>query len=321
MFISEHITNALNKAKNLSPRSGIAWVLLDRNRKLLCSHATTPSHLLTQTLIQDIKNHSSSCTALYLSLRPSQSIMDVRSLVKIIDRSVIEEIYIGHDTDTENTSRLWIAWSEKWSGSIHCLPHTGLTDKLALGIEKGESSGLPWLNAVTAANFYNASIELNELEDEFGFLSYLNEVSRQSQTIICSQSQKKILPLLPATGFDKKPLNIVLVDHEEAILPVLKNDIKQAVFSTLIFCDMQMLAYLLNEVLVDEITFHTKAADPIISDADTALPCIHSRKQAFSKLNDWQLQSSSIIGNCNQIRLFRSHSLSVSDNTSETRLN
>ncbi len=317
MDIFEHLNIALSKAINLSSRSSIAWVLMDSNSSLIDFNASKAGEC-TSTLPQTILNYSHLVNKLYISVEPTSGFFNLSELTETIEQSSIQEIIIGHKLDPNVNDDYWPTWCNSWPGKISISEHPGISDKISLGIVKLKKHNLPWVTAVSAANFSGASIKLNDLIGEFGFLSFVNDLCRQATAILVSKFHKKSLERILENEKKDEHLDSYQILDTDKIQSILRHCASEYKSHVVIFCDMKTLAYLIDNDLVDEIVHHTKNTKS--NKMFRSIKQYDQQSETLLKLQDWALLQSSILGDCSQTTLSRQTRV-IDTNESKRRLN
>lgn len=302
MNICKHLNAALSKAVNLSSRSSIAWALIDTDSNLIAYDAIKAGSN-SSTLANAILENSHNSKKLYISVEPTSGFFDLNELTKTIEQSSIKEIVLGHKLTSTAEDKNWATWCEEWGGEIRFSVHPGVSNKISLGIEKLKRFNLPWITAVTAANLSGAPLKLNDLVNDFGFISFVNDLRHQASVIMVSSNQNDFFESLTSKDILDNHVECYSILDVNKVRSILKHCATEYRSHAVIFCDMQTLAFLIDNDLVDEIVHHTKNIESNKNFSN--IQQYHQQSDALLKLKDWNLLQSSVVGDCSQTILSR----------------
>lgn len=297
---NDAINLALSRAKNLSKRAGISWVLLDAHEQILKCDAVIAG-LEKSKLIRTIREYQYSLDHLFISMEPVTGAFDVADLIAAINASQCNHITIGYRHSDDLADKSWRAWENSWLGEVDYLSVNIVAEHLGYGITNIRKYQRPWVIAVSAANFTGLSLPLQNFTNEFGFSHYVNSLVQQNRALLYCQSQKDFLVSLPDANGMEEPLELFEIFDQKNIQSIFHYCAKEERCSVIVLCDMPLLGYLINENIVDEIVHHISNINDTTSADDHHK--VGEMTQTFFNLNDWTLLSSSVVGNCSRVVL------------------
>lgn len=283
---------AITHAQKLSRRAGIGWVLLDREYKPLLNGGVIAG-ADPWRLPANIERFREKISILLLSIEPLAGLVDQKKLFTALENSNCDLLVIDKTIHITHPSNAWRDWLKQWHGQVIYLPLSDAT--LTCGPQHIFSLNRPWVTCVSAADIYGNSLALSAFERDFGVTAYLNELCNQSRAVLYSTAQAALVEQLPEENFAEEPQEFFAVDDARSVAAILQNCAAERRCSVVIFCDMALLATLLQKNLVDEITHHIAVADYDCRASPKPLPKL--------PLQGWQQISCVAAGNCTRIHL------------------
>lgn len=285
---------AMTHAQKLSRRSGIGWVLLDRDNNHLFNGGVIAG-ADPWRLAANVERFREKISSLILTIEPMAGLVDQKKLIAAVENSNCDTLVIGRKIQTSFTPAAWHDWLENWRGRVFYLPTTGQDPDLAAGPQQVFSRNRPWVTCVSAADIYGNSMALSGFQEEFGVSAYLGELASQSRAVLYAPAQESVAGLLPEDNFADEGQEFFAVEDAGAVAAILQHCAAERRCSVVIFCDLPLLASLMQENLVDEVAHHIAVANYDCLESAVPLPRL--------PLQGWQQISCAAAGNCTRIHL------------------
>jgi hypothetical protein len=311
-MILDEIAQTALKARNISRRTGVAWALMDAERKVInCSGDIAGN--FPEKLAININKLRHSVVELFISIEPIAGIFNTRELTKAIDASNINSITFGAKILENICDSYWKEWVGQWSGAVQYAQKSAVIEWPGFALSSLRDISQPWVTCVTAANLAGLPIALSDLADEFDVLNYVSNLVKESRALLYSKNQQQLVDLIAENNSTENCLEILSVDKDDDFRSLLRYCRTKNIFGVIILSDMSGLTYLLEHNLLDEIVHHIGNSTPLATKnpQDEMLnPAINS----VAGLMSWHLLSSEVVGNCSRMVLSRVKQLIASKN-------
>ncbi|RYY74185.1 MAG: hypothetical protein EOO52_15085 [Gammaproteobacteria bacterium] len=341
----ECINFALMRANKVSSRAGIAWVLQDKNRKIIHSDATIAG-VNSENLAASVRYHGSNLDQLILTVEPIPYLFDIENLVEVLTASNCSSLIVCYKMPANVSNYHWNNWLAGWDGEIIRLPLSIMGANLAAGPRKIITGARPWVTTISSADMHNNNKNINDFSEEFGVTAYIKELVNQSRAVLYSPDQKAILASMDEANYVDEAIEYFEVSTASSCEAVFRHCIVEKRCSVLVFADMELLAHLMQRNLTDEIVHHlavtfadtgsranivegedivvveqdNKALQKIVSSGLQVRSAAHSLPMTELPLSNWTLQSSTAVGKCSRLLLKSNIEIDV-ENDLRQRLN
>lgn len=297
------ITLALSRAHALSGRTGVGWVIADGDGKLISCDATVAG-FNPRKLEMALRRDAVNARQLFISVEPTSGVFEIRSLIESIEDSGLAEITLAEKLPQNLSDKVWCGWAEHWNGRISLANVNSAVGQINYGVQKLRGRGKPWVTCVTAASLTGVSQSLNCLSHQFGFIHFISDQVKQSRAVFYTRSQIGVAELLSRTNTVDEEIDYFEVDSNNKFDPLLRYCAEEQRYNVVVLADMQALAYLIDQNLVDEIVHHVSNVGddgPHLTSADEHERVSHS----LLNLRQWKLISSSVVDECSRMILCR----------------
>jgi|GEM_PF-3320699 len=341
----ECINFALMRANKISSRSGIAWVLLDKNKKILHSDATIAG-INSENLAASLKFHGDNLEQLILTVEPIPYLFDIENLIDALAASACKNLIVCYSMPGAIANYHWNNWLSSWDGEIVRLPLSLMGANLCAGPRKILASARPWVTTVSSADMHNISKSISDFNEEFGVTAYVKELVNQSRAVLYSPDQKAILSSMDEGNYVDEAHEYFEVSTATSCEAIFRHCVVEKRCSVLVFANMELLAQLMQRNLTDEIVHHLAVTfedksnhatnlkgedvEEVEQDGlavqEIALPVLQARSRVQSlpmielPFGEWTLQSSTAVGKCSRLLLKSNIEIEV-ENGLRQRLN
>ncbi|MES2826348.1 MAG: hypothetical protein V4732_22340 [Pseudomonadota bacterium] len=311
--LTKHTLNlVLFNAYRIAKRASIGWALLDDANNLLIYSSVMAGTSPTK-LSNTVKEYAATLNHLILSVEPGTSYCDPQELTRHIESSNCLKITIAYQMPQELRDTHWLKWVKDWEGNVDYAGYSGFAENLTAGIRSVLRVRRPWVSAVCASTMENQTLPLYNLQHEFGFNVYLDNLAKQNSAIIFNQTQKKIIEQLPAINWAGQAIDFYTAEESTHIDTILKECARKQYYSVLILCDPNKLSDYAEQNMVDEIYHHIAITN--------AEPGKMANTHEFLKLDNWTIISSDVVGNSIRMNIKRNDNIPQLDESLRNRLN
>lgn len=294
-------TAAENRGAAISSETAVFWALAC-NEKILCCNGQVAGGD-TSELQKELQRHARTVTTLYLSTEPHPSIFDINSLIKNLNASAIEHCVIKNALPHNLKNGHWIQWEKENKEKITVLgaepAAEGPYDLATILIQP-----TPWNTCISSASVCGNNVALVSTEKEYGVVPEIISKTMQYRAVLYSQSQKELINLLPEKNNCNELIEYICISDKQSYLNVLRYCKINRYLHTLSICDMQDLAHLTSNNLVNEIIHHL-----ITNKSDEAVSTVSNEKNKALNgeldLQQWQVLKTDITGPCCRMTLGR----------------
>ncbi len=319
---SKAINLALISAEKISKRAGIAWVLLDENRKHLHSESIIAG-TNSQRLAVSISRFRFDVCYLVLTIEPIAMLFNQQSLIDALERSSCKTIIIGDTLKAALPHDLWDTWIRKWQGNVQRIGYSRASRALAAGPYKVSIDNRPWVTSVSAASMTGNTVFLDELVHEFGFSAYIDEIAKQSRAVLYSTSQRKYIDHISEVNYVDEYQEFFEVDCVQSISAIFRHCAREHRCSILMLVDIELQSTLMESGMTDEVLHHISFANDTSNESVAHNRALHNSSNiAALPTKGWQQVENSIVGNSNRLKLMSSDDKGVdTPSVSGCRLN
>jgi len=270
---------ALNKAKTVSWRMGIAWTLIsNRGEVLTCNGGIFNNH--NQPLIEDLKTYRNA-KKLYISYCPAINDLYSRALLDTLKLSNLAEINVFACEKEKNAINELVKQTAiptvRWCSDQE---HFGQTT----GVAWVRSTRRPWINVVCSMNLNEGMLSQTEMYRQLGVTHYIALKGLESSALYVQEDQDN------AIGSQFNLVNPQPVRSRKKMIHCL-NDLSVSTQSVVtVVCDPDWLALIVRMSLANEVTyFQSLNIDGIDTSPRPALI-------KFLEKNQWTVNSSEVMG-------------------------
>ncbi|WNO10689.1 hypothetical protein [Teredinibacter sp. KSP-S5-2] len=294
------VLSTLSHAQSISSRAAFAWLITDKNNRAL-SHDAVIAGFNQKQILNEIAKYKNQAEKLFLSIEPLSTIIDIDQLIETITSSNIREITLGNTLPDKLSDNRWRQWLTTWQGKIHTMPFNSTIERISYGINEVLHNQKPWVTCVTAATIAGREIKLSSLSNEFGFSSYLDELIKQSGVLMYTSDQAMIIDSLNLVNNMGKAIEIIEILSLDTLNSILRQCAERQRFNVVILSNLQALAHLLENNLIDEAIHHIGHTQ---LDYEGNSTTTHAPLDLIA-LNNWNLAASDIVGECSRLTFCR----------------
>lgn len=294
------VLSTLSHAQTISSRAAFAWLITDENNRAL-SHDAVIAGFGQMKILNEITKFRNQADKLFLSIEPLSTIIDIDRLINVITASNIKEITLGNTLPDQVSDSRWRQWQTNWQGKVHTLPFNSTIERINYGINEVLHNKKPWVTCVTAATIAGREIKLSSLSNEFGFSSYLDDLIKQSGVLLYTADQAMIIDNLNQVNNMGKTIEIIEIISLDTLNSMLRHCAERQRFNVVILSNLQALAHLLGQGLIDEAIHHIGHTQ-LDYESDTTTD---NAPLDLIDLKNWNLAASDIVGECSRLTFCR----------------
>lgn len=277
---------ALNKAKTVSWRLGVAWTLVSEHGKVLvCNGDLFNQH--SQSLINDLKTYQDA-KLLYLSYCPNSTDLDSEELVETLRFSSLVELHIyGSESDAETVKLL----GTQASIPTHRWANTNIQSAQTTGISWVRATRRPWIHVICSNSLGGGAYPLAMMSEELGVVPYVMLKGLESSLLYvqddCSDNLNKLFNMADPHIFESST----------TLLRSLGTLSASSVPVVTVVCNPGCLAKIINESMANEVSYFITLRS-VESGSPALAPIV-----TFPENDQWVINSSEVRGDFMQVVL------------------